>query len=96
MKRFLAAMLTVAIAGCSRAHIRNYDLPKEALVMIQDEHQIQHPLEPGGDFIAASDKDAVLVIEDIRQTRYPLRKGWRVSRDLDCVTIEEIPSFKPY
>ncbi|GEM_PF-6843085 len=89
-------VLVLSAVGCSKAHLRTYDLRAEALVVIQDEHQTHRPLVPGDRFVATSDKEAVLVIEDVRQTRYPLRKGWTVSRDEEDFTIEEIPNFKPY
>ena len=95
--RTIAFVAVVAlVAGCSRAHIRNYDVPKEALVVVQDEHGTETPLEPGDSYLATSQGQAVLVIEDVRQTRYPLDKGWKLFRDRDCLTIETIDTFKPY
>ncbi|MBI2899332.1 MAG: hypothetical protein HYY17_04060 [Planctomycetes bacterium] len=95
MTRVWFVPLLVA-ASCSRAHIRTYDVTPNALVVIQDENSVTHPIEPGEEFVATNPKQAVLVIEDVRQTRYPLDKGWKVTRDRECLTIETIPTFKPY
>ena len=95
MRKLLPLLLLLA-PGCSRAHIRTYDLKPEAHVVLQDEFHVTRPVEIGDQLLISSDKDALIVIEDVRQTRYPLRKGWTIKRDGDCLTIEEIPNFRPY
>lgn len=95
MKRI--ALLSLAVlAGCSRDHIRVYDLEPQAIVLIEDEYQTTRPIDVGESHLATSDKEAVVVVQNTQQTRYPIRKGWHISRDDDSFTIEEIPIFKPY
>lgn len=96
MRKIFVVLALIAIAGCGRDHLRNYPLSKYAPVYIEDAYGARSNVAIGSRHVIRGDRETLVIIRDVRQERFPLLRGWHVEREDDSLTIEEIPTFKPY